>query len=404
MKRRILVGMLLCLLLFVSPVGAQEDDAPIVQAVLFYSPSCPHCHQVIKNDLPPLQEKYGDQLQILGVDTSQPAGQRLYENMIVHFEVPREKLGVPALLVGDQLMVGSYEIPQRFPDIIEAGMAGGGIGWPEIPDLTVMAPDLPPAAGPPVVPEMPLASDPAAEQPVEGAPSPVPQDPEPESEAAAPVAEAEPGVPSPAIDMAATTGGEAAAASSGVALAWTVMIGMVIALGFVAWRFVVARPYLLERLENPPSLSPWIVPLVLIGVGVAAYLAYVEITQTRAVCGPVGECNIVQASSYARIFGIPIAVLGLLNYLLVGGLWLWQRGNHSSEMMLYSLLGLTVFGTFFSIYLTALELFVIDAVCAWCLTSAVVTTLLMVIVVYGVTKRPSDTGRSLGFAGGKAHA
>ena len=50
------------------------------------------------------------------------------------------------------------------------------------------------------------------------------------------------------------------------------------------------------------------------------------------------------------------------------------------------LIALTVFGTLFSIYLTLLELFVIHAICAWCLTSAVVMTILMVLIVRSTTQ------------------
>ncbi|MCA9971053.1 MAG: hypothetical protein KC425_12595, partial [Anaerolineales bacterium] len=72
MRRRLFwLGMVL-LLALPGAVWGQEtaEPQPIVQAVLFYSPTCPHCHQVITQDLPPIQEKYGAQLQILGVDTS----------------------------------------------------------------------------------------------------------------------------------------------------------------------------------------------------------------------------------------------------------------------------------------------------------------------------------------------
>jgi uncharacterized membrane protein len=268
--------------------------------------------------------------------------------------------------------------------------------------------DLPASAGPPVAPDASAASE-AAAQPTAAAPTAAPEEAAPAAETAPaedaaaaatePQAEAAEAAP-PAIDVAATTDDASPADPVGFALAWMVMAGMIIALIFVARRFMAARPYLLHRLENPPPLSVWILPLVLIGLGVAAYLAYVELTQSQAVCGPVGECHLVQASPYARIGGVPIAVLGLLNYLAVGGLWLWQRRRPAAEAALYGLLGLTVFGVFFSIYLTALEIFVIGAVCAWCLTSAVVTTALMVVVVYEVTKRPSEGETRLEFAGG----
>ena len=132
---------------------------------------------------------------------------------------------------------------------------------------------------------------------------------------------------------------------------------------------------------GPKKWPNWVILLlILIGTGVAIYMGYVEVTNTEAVCGPVGDCNTVQQSSYATLFGIvPIGVLGVLGYLIIGILWLfvvvgpikWQR------ISTLCLLALTLFGTFFSIYLTFLEPFVIGATCAWCLTSAIVMTLLL---------------------------
>ena len=58
--------------LFVN--GSCTDALPVVHAVLFYSPTCPHCQYVITETLPPLMEKYGNQLQIMGVDVTQPKG------------------------------------------------------------------------------------------------------------------------------------------------------------------------------------------------------------------------------------------------------------------------------------------------------------------------------------------
>jgi uncharacterized membrane protein len=113
--------------------------------------------------------------------------------------------------------------------------------------------------------------------------------------------------------------------------------------------------------------------LCLIGLGVAGYLAYVETAQVEAVCGPVGDCNTVQQSEYARLFGIvPIGILGMAGYGMI--LLAWTIGRFGRGWMSIlaglALLGMTTFGMLFSIYLTFLEPFVIGATCAWCLTSA----------------------------------
>jgi uncharacterized membrane protein len=122
--------------------------------------------------------------------------------------------------------------------------------------------------------------------------------------------------------------------------------------------------------------------LCVVGFGVAGYLAYVETAQVAAVCGPVGDCNTVQQSEYARLFGIlPIGVLGLAGYGFIMIAWLIARytDNWLADLAAISLFIMTISGTLFSIYLTFLEPFVIGATCAWCLTSAVLMTVLMLL-------------------------
>ena len=97
-------------------------------------------------------------------------------------------------------------------------------------------------------------------------------------------------------------------------------------------------------------------------------------------CGPVGDCNTVNQSEYARLFGVlPVGALGLVGYAALSLAWSVSRfasGTVVSWARL-SLLVMTVGGTLFSIYLTFLEPFVIGATCAWCLTSSVVMTAMM---------------------------
>ncbi len=163
---------------------------------------------------------------------------------------------------------------------------------------------------------------------------------------------------------------------AGNALAIFVLLGMIVIMG----RSVFAFPRL-APIGSLPAWQDWAVPaLTVIGCGVAAYLAYVETAQVSAVCGPVGDCNTVQASAYARLFGVlPIGVLGFVGYIAILAAWLARRFNHGrpADLAALALLGMTAFGTLFSFYLTILEPFVIGATCAWCLSSALITTLLL---------------------------
>ena len=99
----------------------------------------------------------------------------------------------------------------------------------------------------------------------------------------------------------------------------------------------------------------------------------------------------IQLGSLALFFtlllGIPVAVWGVLNYLGVAALWTGQRflAGRRADLSQIGLLGLLIFGTLFSIYLTCLELFAIHAICMWCLGSAVTTTALMLMVLIPTT-------------------
>jgi uncharacterized membrane protein len=315
-----------------STAAAQSADGPVIQVILFYAPTCPACHHVINEVLTPMEDHYGDRLQIVGTDTSQPAGYRLYQAVVERYQIPDERQGVPTLVVGDVVLVGSSEIPERFPVLVEEGLATGGIGWPDIPGLAQ------------------AISDAQGEE--------LPSD------------EIEAPPPDPV----------------GFALAGVVLAGMVAALGYSAWRVWIARQHLFQ---TPLTFATtWAIPfLSLVGLGIATYLAYVEITHVEAICGPIGECNIVQSSPYTLLLGIPIAVWGVLYYLAVGVLWVGQRRRVGrwADLSVLGLLGLTLFGTLFSIYLTCLEIFVVRAICSWCLGSAVVTTILMILVAVPVT-------------------
>jgi len=107
----------------------------VVHGVLFYSPTCPHCHYVMEEILPPLQEEFGDYLVIAAINVSTSKGSDVYYAAVAHFGIPSERLGVPTMIVGDEVLVGSEEIPMFLPGLIKQGLDEGGVSWPEIPDF-----------------------------------------------------------------------------------------------------------------------------------------------------------------------------------------------------------------------------------------------------------------------------
>jgi uncharacterized membrane protein len=114
--------------------------------------------------------------------------------------------------------------------------------------------------------------------------------------------------------------------------------------------------------------------LAVLGTAIAGYLTWVHFAELQPYCaGGGGGCERVQASPYAKLGGVPVAVIGLAGYLAVlASLALPDR----SVTVFLGLVGLG-----FSAYLTYLELAVIDAVCQWCVASALVMTALAVAAV-----------------------
>lgn len=359
-------GLALCAAMLSPQVHLQQ---PVVKAVLFFSPACPHCHQVITQDLPPLMDQYGSRLQLIVVDTTSEAGHELYQAAVQRFSIPEERRGVPMLIVGDTVLVGSLEIPERFPGLVETYLDSGGVGWPSIPGLAeTMATAEAAFAETQAGSHTSTPSDSAPESSVAPAPSPTPA-------LAAPAGpQALPGL-SALDDPPASPGAPWARDPLGSAVAVAVLIFMLITVGGVTRGVVrgAARPR--------PALHNVAIPLLcLAGLGVAGYLAYVETTQVEAVCGPIGDCNTVQQSDYARLFGlIPIGSLGVAGYAGIAATWLARRVWRGRPAMLleWTMFSMCLFGALFSIYLTYLEPFVIGAICSWCLTSAVIISSLL---------------------------
>ena len=123
--------------------------------------------------------------------------------------------------------------------------------------------------------------------------------------------------------------------------------------------------------------------LSIAGLAVAAYLTYVHYEGIKPVCGLGGDCEKVQTSEWADLAGIPVAVLGLVGYVLILAS-LFVRSENG--LMAGALFAVTGFG--FSLYLTYRELFSIDAICQWCVTSAVLMTLLAVVTVTRLVRYP----------------
>lgn len=121
------------------------------------------------------------------------------------------------------------------------------------------------------------------------------------------------------------------------------------------------------------------------GVGVAAYIAIADSGGGSPVCLAGGTgCETVANSSYSHLLGVNVAVFGIVGYVLLLAAALLQ--GDAARMTGF---GVSLAGFGFSVYLTFLELFKIEAICQWCVASAILMT-----VLFGL-----NAVRMIGYAG-----
>lgn len=130
-----------------------------------------------------------------------------------------------------------------------------------------------------------------------------------------------------------------------------------------------------------------VVALAGLGIAISAYLTWVQYSGASALCVGAGGCEQVQASRFATVAGLPVALLGLALYLGLFGLGVWKGRSAAGAHYLATLaqFGLALAGVLYSGYLTYLELYVIGAVCPWCVASAVVVTAICALTVWDLS-------------------
>lgn len=150
-----------------------------------------------------------------------------------------------------------------------------------------------------------------------------------------------------------------------------------------------ATPSVNSAVSADRRLRIAILVLSLIGIGIAGYLTYVHYEGLKVLCLSSGGCETVQASSYAKLSGVPVAVLGLVGYIgILGSLAI--RG----ELARITGFAIALVGCGFSLYLTYRELFTIKAICQWCVGSAVLMTVLAILTALRAVRAEPSTPSS----------
>jgi uncharacterized membrane protein len=122
-----------------------------------------------------------------------------------------------------------------------------------------------------------------------------------------------------------------------------------------------------------------------IGIGVATYITIADSGGGSPTCLAGGTgCETVANSSYSHIAGVNIAVFGIVGYI-----FLLASAFFANDAARFGGFAISLGGFGFSVYLTYLEIFTIEAICQWCVSSAVLMTILFLL----------NATRLIGYAG-----
>ena len=108
-----------------QPVGGGP-----VNAVMFYMSTCGHCHEVIENLLPILKGRYGDQFQIKLINVDSEEHYDLFLTYIRTLSGDAELRGVPIMVIGAGIMLGTFDIGTNAEGWIQQYLAQGGVDYP----------------------------------------------------------------------------------------------------------------------------------------------------------------------------------------------------------------------------------------------------------------------------------
>ena len=123
--------------------------------------------------------------------------------------------------------------------------------------------------------------------------------------------------------------------------------------------------------------------LALAGIFVSLYLTLYKLGVIGELSCSIGSCETVNTSKWSRFLGLPVAAWGLLFYLDVFAVALVATlpRFENERVLSIVLVAESAVGVLFSAWLTYLELFVIHAICVWCVTSAVIVTLILLFSI-----------------------
>ncbi|MBP7671072.1 vitamin K epoxide reductase family protein [Candidatus Gracilibacteria bacterium] len=136
-------------------------------------------------------------------------------------------------------------------------------------------------------------------------------------------------------------------------------------------------------MENKPSKYLIWAFLILATIGFidASYLTVSHLTGSAVNCSVTGGCDTVLASKYSEILGIPLSYLGLAYYATIFFIALYYLDGHNKKALQFLTI-IPLSGFAFSLYLVYLQFFIIEAICQYCMVSAINSTILAILGLF----------------------
>ena len=131
--------------------------------------------------------------------------------------------------------------------------------------------------------------------------------------------------------------------------------------------------------------------LVIVGLLVSIYMTVYKLTSNNAMCLGSGDCSTVNASRYAEVNGIPVAVLGVVGYAAILAVhYLETKHGYFRQNGSLLIFGMALAGFLFTLWLIYVEIALIKALCPFCVTSQVAMTIIFIIAVIRLVQQPQS--------------
>ena len=131
------------------------------------------------------------------------------------------------------------------------------------------------------------------------------------------------------------------------------------------------------------------IALAIFGMLVSIYMTIYKISANDNMCLGSGDCSTVNASRYSEVYGIPVALIGVLGYAAIIGIYWLERRNEffktNGSMILF---GISLIGFFFTLWLVYVEIALIKALCPFCLASQITMTIIFILSIIRVVREP----------------